>query len=234
MPSFFLPLLAAGKESTSNKGYDFLNLGGVNFDIRVLLIGFTVGIMLACVISTLQRHGLARFFGLLRRAGADSPETAKSLKELSVSESRSLKKALSAPSSLYRKLLYVVLPSGEIIPPLSSLDDDPSNRRVSKRTRERDLMPLPFEEEKSDAFSLEGVTTAPHNTAFDPSTARYFMDEKHRRRAEVRYEESPNELVRLIIALLVSGVLLGVLLRYFPDILGMLDTLLGEVFGGEG
>ncbi len=233
MLSFFLPFLAAGKETTSD-GYDFLNLGGATFDIRVLLVGFTVGIMLACIASTLQRHRLARFFGTLRRAGADSPENAKSLEELSLPQSRALRKALSSPASLYRKLLYVVLPSGEIIPPLPSLDDDPANRRVSRRTRVRDLMPLPFEEEGNDVFSLEGAATAAPNTAFDPASARYFMDNKHRRRAEVRYEEKPNEAVRLIIALLVTGVLLGLLLRYFPDILGMLDTLLSDVFGGEG
>ncbi len=233
MPSFFLPLLAAGKETT-NGGYGFLNLGGVTFDIRVVLVGLTLGIMLACIVSTLQRQRLARFFGVLRRAGADSPENAKSIEELSLPKSRFLLKALSSPTSLYRKLLFVVLPSGEIIPPLSSLDDDPANRRISKRTRARDLMPLPFEEERSDAFSLEGVSVLTPHTAFDPAAARYFMDDKHRRRAEVRYEEKPNEWVLLIVVLLVTGALLGVLLRYFPDILGMLDTLLSDAFGGEG
>ncbi len=233
MSSFFAPLLAAGSK-TPGDSYGFFNLGGVTFDIRVVLFGLTLGIMLACIVSTLQRHRLARFFGALRRAGADSPQTAKSLEELSLSPSRTLRKSLSSPASLYRKLLYVVLPSGEIIPPLSSLDDDPSNRRVSRRTRERDLMPLPFEEERSDVFSLDGVNVVAPNTAFDPAAARYFMDEKHRRRAEVRYEEQSNEWVRLIIVLLVTGVLLGVLLRYFPDILGMLDTLLSDAFGGEG
>ena len=233
MPSFFAPLLAAGKETTES-GYLFLNLGGVNFDIRVVLIGLTLGIMLACVASTLQRRRLVRFFGLLCRSGSDSPENAKTLSELSIPASRSLLRALSSPISLYRKMIFVVLPSGEIIPPLSSLDDDPSNRRVSRRTRERDLMPLPFEEERSDVFSLDGVNVAAPNTDFDPAAARYFMDEKHRRRAEVRYEEQSNEWVRLIIVLLVTGVLLGVLLRYFPDILGMLDMLLSDAFGGEG
>lgn len=232
MSSFFAPLLAAGSKTPSDE-YGFLNLGGVNFDIRFVLIGLTLGIMLACVISTLQRQRLSRFFGTLRRAGADSPETAKSLEELSIPKRRALLKALSSPVSLYRKLLFVVLPSGEIIPPLSSLDDDPANRRVSKRTRERDLMPLPFEEERNDVFSLEGVDAKAPNTAFDPGAARYFMDGKHRRRAEVRYETQSNEWVRLIIVLLVTGVLLGVLLRYFPDVLGMLDTLLTDAFGGE-
>lgn len=233
MSSLSVPLLTAGNKTPST-GYDFLNLGGVNFDIRLVLIGLSVGIMLACVISTLQRRRLAHFFGVLRRAGADRPETAKCLEELSLPKSRSLKKALSSPASLYRKQLFVVLPNGKIIPPLPSLDDDPQNRRISKRTRERDLMPLPFEEEKNDVFPLDGVDVAPPNTPFDPLSARYFMDNKHRRRAEVRYEEQSNEWVRLIIVLLVTNVLLYVLLRYFPDILGMLDTLLSDAFWGEG
>ncbi len=233
MSSFFTPLLAAGAQ-TPDEGYSFLNLGGVNFDIRLLLIGLTLGIMVACVASTLQRHRLARFFGVFCRSGAETPETAKTLSELSVPESRALLKALSSPTSLYRKMLFVVLPSGEIIPPLRSLDDDPAARRISKRTRERDLMPLPFEGEKNDVFSLDGVNVAAPNTAFDPREVRYFMDAKHRRRAEVRYELQSNEWVRLIIVLLVSGVLLGVLLHYFPAILGMLDTLLSDAFGGKG
>jgi hypothetical protein len=70
------------------------------------------------------------------------------------------------------------------------------------------------------------------DTDFDPATATYFIDDMHRRRAEIRFSKRGND-VRLLIPAVIIFVALAVTLPiYMPYFVELLNAAIGKMLGG--
>lgn len=223
-------LLAAG----SGDQYRFFNLGGVSFNLTAIFAGLVIGAVLACFASTFVKYRAGKLYDALCRENAFSPESARSLSELGFSPNSFLGRSLRSPSSLLRKLFSVVLPDGKIIPPLASLDDvSPNKKKKRRRMRDADLAPLPWETKAPPQEPLPMERIAASSTPFSPADISLYVDDAHRRRAEIRFAGREKAVRWLILSVLLLGGLLALLLSYGPIVLKWLDSALYQIFGGR-
>ena len=233
--SRLIPLLAA-----DTKGYQYLSPGGIAFNLTALLMGMILGGLLACILTVLHHAVVGRFFRELIAKGATSRETAKKLSELEGLYTFGLRRALRSRASLLRKLVSAVLPDGRVVPPLHSLDDDRAAQESAKSAIHAEDGPIVHAEEGEETSPLPPPPAvevipehllAPDGTPVDPSTAAFYLDDLHRRRAEVRFDKTGNDLrflIPAIVAFVALASLLPVYLPYFASILdGLLTTILG-------
>ena len=201
-------------------GYRYLQPGGIAFNLTIFLIGTAIGGLLACVLSVLHHARMGRLIRALIENRAASPETARSLQELDISPMLGLGQALRTPTSLLRKLVTVVLPDGTVISPLHSMDDDRAAAEAaasSIHAEEKNVTPPRRE--------------APHGTTFDPRSVSYYMDDLHRRRAEIRFARRGNEAVLLVPTLILLAGLAAALVFYAPNLMELLDAILVAILG---
>ena len=246
--------------ATEENPYNYLNPGGIAFNLTVLLVGLLLGGLLAAIVTVFYQRVVSSFFRALRKSEANSPETAKTLAEIGVKPILGMKRALLSRTSLVRKLVSVVLPDGRVIPPLHSLDDDlaageaeksaihaemtPAERRAAVAARYRRPGETTPEESTAEAaengeISTKNGTTGGESAApacpvcFDVSTAAYVLDDLHRRRAEVRFDKTGNDLRFLIPAIAAFVALAALLPVYLPYFASILDGLLTSMLGGS-
>lgn len=263
----YTPLLAA------ENPYNYLNPGGVAFNLSALLIGLLLGGLLAAIATVFYHQAVGRFFALLRKHGADSPETAKTLAELGIRRAIGLRRTLTSRSSVIRKLVSVRLEDGTVIAPIHSFDDDVAAEESEKSAIHAEE---PKKRRQSAAYVRPGevkTAVAPETTAtvadgggspetaegggspetaegagapkdqgaagamgtavsFHPDRVAYFLDDVHRRRAEVRFEKRGNDVRFLLPAILAFVALAATLPIYLPYFAKILDGLLTSLFGG--
>lgn len=232
-----LPLLARNTE-----GYQYLSPGGIAFNLTALLMGMILGGLLACILTVIHHAVVGRFFRELIAKGATNREAAKKLSELEGILPFLLRGALRSRSSLVRKLVSVVLPDGRVIPPLHSLDDDRAAEEAASSAIHAEDGPILHAEEgevKGEAPPPPPISEvipehllAPENTAVDPATAAFYLDDLHRRRAEIRYSRRGNEARLLIPTVIVFVALAVVLPIYMPYFVELLDSIIASILGG--
>jgi hypothetical protein len=223
-----------------------------------------LGGLLAAIATVFYHQAVGRFFALLRKNGADSPETAKTLAELGIRRAIGLRRTLTSRSSVIRKLVSVRLEDGTVIAPIHSFDDDVAAEESEKSAIHAEE---PKKRRQSAAYVRPGeVKTAvsPETTAavaegegspeaaegagapkdqgaagamgtavsFHPDKVAYFLDDVHRRRAEVRFEKRGNDVRFLLPAILAFVALAATLPIYLPYFAKILDGLLTSLFGG--
>ena len=213
-----LPLFTLA--AASGDRYTYLQPGGVAFNLTALIIGLLIGGLLACIATVFHNRGVLRFIKAIRSARAESRESSRTLEELGLRLTPSLRHSLRARSSLIRKLVSVVLPDGTVLDPIHSKDDD--------LAKESGLTP--------DADSAKEAAPIPTDvdpsaTIFDPTTATYFLDDVHRRRAELRFDKRGNDMRFLIPATAAFVALIVALPVYMPYAVEALDALLQMIFG---
>lgn len=71
----------------------------------------------------------------------------------------------------------------------------------------------------------------PPEIPFDPNTATYFLDDLHRRRAEIRFTGRGNDARFLIPAVVVFAILATTLPLYMPYFVELLDSLIASILG---
>lgn len=90
-----------------NGSYDYLNFTKTATTLLVLVGGICLGILVASFLAVFQKKVVGRFLRALLKAEATTPETAKSLSDLSLEKSGVIKRELSRASVL-RKTVAVV------------------------------------------------------------------------------------------------------------------------------
>ena len=236
-PATILFLLARDTE-----GYQYLSPGGIAFNLTALLMGMILGGLLACILTVLHHAIVGRFFRALIARGATSRERALKLSELEGICTLGLKHALRSPSSLLRKLVTAVLPDGRVVPPLHSLDDDRAAEEAASSAIHAEDGPILHAEEgekKGEALPPPPVAEvipehllAAEGTRVDPATAAFYLDDLHRRRAEIRFASRGNEARLLIPTVIVFVVLAVVLPTYMPYFVELLDSIIASILGG--
>ena len=232
-----LPLLFLAK---GTEGQSYLQPGGIAFNLTALLMGMILGGLLACILTVLHHATVGRFFRALIASGALSRESAKRLSELEGIPALGLRRALRAPASLIRKLVTVVLPDGTVIPPLHSLDDDLAAKEAAASAIHAEEGPILHAEEGENAGTpppppvaevIPEALLAPPGARVDPDTAAFYLDDLHRRRAELRFSRRGNE-ARLLIPTVIIFVALAVVLPiYMPYFVELLDSIIASILG---
>ena len=239
-----LPIIVA--LATEENPYTYLNPGGAAFNLSVLIIGLLLGGLLATIATVFYQRIVNRFFIALRREGATSPKTAKTLDELGFKPMFGMRRALLSRTSIVRKLTSVVLEDGRVLEPLHSFDDDVAAEESEASAIHADEIPEKTPTKAVDAAAEDGenaqndgdAAAEPHEIItdslhFDVMRAAYFLDELHRRRAEIRFEKRGNDLRFLIPATVAFVILFATLPVYLPYFAKMLDGLLSLLLGGS-
>ena len=236
IPTIFT-LLAA-----KDGGYDYIQPGGVAFNITAILVGLLLGGLLACILTVFFHASVGKIFRTLLSFRAFSRESSKTFAEMDLRLYYPLKKALLSRHSILRKLLTVVLPDGTVIPPIHSMDDDLAAKESAASFIHAEEHPVVRAEEGEDTSGgpelIRGeAPTAPSADrsamTFDPATATYFLDDVHRRRAEIRFASGRgNEMRMLVPVILVFAVLAATLPVYLPYFVELLDTVIARMLGG--
>ena len=84
---------------------NFEDFGGGNFPIGLILMFFFIGLIVATVISQVLNAVIYRAVQALIRHKATSPETAKTLKELGLSEDRLFLRVLKGDGAMLKRFL---------------------------------------------------------------------------------------------------------------------------------
>lgn len=227
--------------------YSYIKPGGVAFNITAILIGLLLGGLLACILTVFFHASVGKIFRTLMSHRAFTRESAKTFREMELPLRYPVKRALRSRHSLLRKLLTVVLPDGTVIPPIHSLDDDLAKKEADASFIHAEEYPILRAEEGENTENGGQVSkdnalpTDPHHQPnvpsdipFDPETACYFLDDVHRRRAEIRFAGGHgNEIRFLVPVFLVFAVLAATLPIYLPYFVELLDTVIGQILGGS-
>ena len=238
--AFFTPiftLLAAEAPK-----YEYIQPGGVAFNITAILVGLLLGGLLACILTVFFHASVGKIFRTLISFRAFSRENSKTFAEMDLRLYYPIKRALRSRHSVLRKLLTVVLPDGTVIPPIHSMDDDLAKRESEASAIHAEDGPILHAEDGEDrsggrevieAEALTEATPDLSSITFDPATASYYLDDVHRRRAEIRFASAHgNEIRMLVPVLLVFAALAATLPIYLPYFVELLDTVIARMLGG--
>ncbi len=206
----------------------YLQPGGVAFNLAAFLAATLLGGLLACILTVVHHAVVGRFLRALLRTGANSKESAKTLDELGLRGMLlGFGMALRKPSSLLRKLVFVVLPDGSVIAPIESLDDKALREAESAEGASGVGASLSAEDSSAPRAAASARADIP-----DIRAAAFYLDDLHRRRAELRFLKRGNELFFLIPAVLAFAALAVTLPKYLPLLASLLDTVIRTVVGG--
>lgn len=221
--------------------YEYIRPGGVAFNITSILIGLLLGGLLACILTVFFHASVGKVFRTLMSHRAYSRESSKTFAEMDLRLSYPMKRALRSRHSVLRKLLSVVLPDGTVIPPIRSLDDDLAKREAEASIIHAEEHPILHAEDGEnrtggrEVIKAEGLTEATPDLSamdFDPAGASYFLDDVHRRRAEIRFASGHgNEMRMLIPVFLLFAVLAATLPIYLPYFVELLDSVIARILG---
>lgn len=231
-----LTLFAAGGD------YQYVKPGGIAFNITAILVGLLLGGLLACILAVFLQASFGKLIRTVISFRAFSQKTAKTFAQMELPLRYPIRRALLSRHSILRKLLTVVLPDGTVIPPIHSLDDDIAKKEAEASFIHAEEQPIVRAEEGEDTSGAEApiraeAPTAPSrdlsDTPFDPASAAYFLDDVHRRRAEIRFTSGRgNEIRTLLPVFIIFAILAFTLPIYFPYFVELLDSVIARILGG--
>lgn len=202
--------------------YEHLNFTKTNVTLLVIFGGLLLGMMIAAVAAILQKNVVGGFIRSLLHAGAKDEDTAKTLDELGYGKNAMVKSELSR-LSVARKLTAFTEDGKTYI------SEEELRRAYFPETEEKSPEAAETETaaaEKPRSKRGKAVLKKP-----DFGKARFFIPEKLRVRAEVRYDAKGNSAWLLIPAFLAFLLLFFLLLRFTPVFVRMLDNTIGNIVG---
>lgn len=202
--------------------YEHLNFTKTNVTLLVIFGGLLLGMMIAAVAAILQKNVVGGFIRSLLRSGAKDEDTAKTLAELGYGKNAMVKSELSR-LSVARKLTAFT-EDGQ-----TYISEEELRRAYFPETAENS--PETAETETAKAKKLRPKRGKSVLKKPDFSKARFFIPEKLRARAEVRYDAKGNSAWLLIPAFLAFLLLFFLLLRFTPVFVRMLDNTIGNIVG---
>lgn len=233
--------------SSLNANYDNLNFTGTATTLFMLVSGICLGIWLASFVIVFEKRVVGRFVRSLLEKGAKDKDSALSLSDLGMEKKGFIKRELSR-ASVSRKLISVVRADGsvtsfedelatvfpELAKGISKNETDAENAEIG----ETDVIPEADIEEGQPVKKSAGKKAKdfffPKNFRLAPldfSTARFFIPEECRYRAELRFHEKGSSPWWLLLATVSVIVLFFLCLRFIPAIVGILDVSISNIKG---
>lgn len=245
--------------SSLNANYENLNFTGTVTTLLMLVGGICLGVLLASFIIVFEKRVVGKFIRALLAKGAQTPETACSLADLGLAESGFIKRELSR-ASVSRKLVSVVDKEGgvstyadelalafpEFAAAVAAKDAQTEGEKTAKDASAEEPLgdgALIPDADMEDASMKEARKSAKEKTkdfffekkfkprAIDFATARFFIPEALRIRAELRFREKGSSPLWLLLATVLVLALFLLCLRFIPAFVGMLDVSISNIKG---
>ena len=227
-----------------NAKYENLNFTGTVTTLLMLVGGICLGVLIASFIIVFEKRVVGKFIRLLLARGAESAESALSLADLGLGESGFIKRELSR-ASVSRKLVSVVNAAGEVTTYEDELrqafPEEASEEKASEPSAEDDGLVPAADRENAEATAPKRSFGAKAKDFFfekkfkpraiDFATARFFIPEALRYRAELRFREKGSSPWWLVLATVLVLALFLLCLRFIPAFVGMLDVSISNLKG---
>lgn len=197
----FDELFALDLGSYDNIGFTSTTFTGV----RGMIVALFVGAIIGSVASLFNKRVLGDFVRAVISEGCSSPESAKTLGELGFLKNSAVRSSLRSNGMLGRVVRCVEEDSYE-----------------AEQAELRGIIELRAAE---DGGEVEPYRALPYKRNLN--TAHFYIPAEKSDAAELRFSKKGTNLVVLVIGIIASVLLLWVVLRILPDLLQMLDNLVG-------
>ena len=229
--------------SSLNAKYENLNFTGTVTTLLMLVGGICLGVLIASFVIVFEKRVLGKFIRALLARGANTPESAASLADLGLAGNGFIKRELSR-ASVSRKLVSVVDAAGTVSTyedelrlafpeespeevPETPAEDDGLVPEADRETAETEAPKRSFGAKAKDFFFEKKFKPR----AIDFATARFFIPEALRHRAELRFREKGSSPLWLVLACVLVLALFLLCLRFIPAFVGMLDVSISNIKG---
>lgn len=172
---------------------------GLGNTVRNIILALALGLMVASVMTVYTRQGLGGFVRKLLKEDCLSPDRAKTLMELGYFRSSMIRRALSRGSAL-----------GMVV----RRCEEEENNAIQKNSAQAN--------EKTYKHGYHEKPTE----KIDFLTARFYIPEDLRYRAEIRFDPKGSGWVQVVFTVVLSVVLAAVLCWLLPDVLTLADNLI--------
>ena len=228
-----------------NGNYENLNFKGTVTTLLMLVGGLCLGILIASYIIFFQKKLTGRFVRALLDEQAEDPDSAKSLSDLGFATSGMIKSELSR-ASVSRKLISVVDAEGNVTSYEEELRyafpefaEALQGDAATETPAEGELIP---EDDLADGETEKKPSFGEKTKAFffekrfklrpiDFATARFFIPEDLKYRAEFRFRDKGGSPLFLVFATLLVIVFFFLCLRFIPAFVNMLDISISNIRG---
>ena len=168
---------------------------------RNLILGFAIGIIIASILTAYVRIGLGAFVRKLLKTESVSPEQAKTLLELGYFRSTVIRRELTQGTTLRTVV--------------RSCEDDMQEAEGDENG-----------EEQAPAEAKKAHTLLQKPKKIDFLTARFYVPEDLRYRADVRFEKKGSGWGSVILSVLITVVVSAALCWLLPDLFQFADNII--------
>lgn len=206
---------------------NFSVASGLGVAVRNIIIAFTLALIIVAVMNAYTRQSLGAFVRRLLSEDCTSPDRAKTLSELGYFRSTAIRRELARGTTLR---LVVRRADGEgALTPAEDLTETPQNTDDE----------LPCETEntlKQNAEETDCVTEAnntavetqkcPTDTKIDFLTARFYVPEDLKYRAEIRFRVKGSSWWMVALVSVLGIVVAALLCSLLPDVVAFADNII--------
>lgn len=189
---------------------------GVGDTVRTIIIALTVGMIAAAIMTAYTRLGLGGFVRALLSQKCDSPATAKTLMELGYFRSSMIRRALLKDSALK---LVVRRAEGS----MATADTD---KEAEKAEHEEAQEAAPENETDVPKEAKKAIRFAKKPPVIDFLTARFYIPEDLRYRAEIRFEKKGSGWGIVALVAVLTVVVAILLCRFLPSLFTLADNII--------
>ena len=182
-----------------------LNLGPDPIsNMRIMLFGLFVGVIIASVLVLINKRVLGDFIRKLLAEDCTSPEKAKTLYELGFGVKYTIRNAVRRGTTV-RNVVRCV-------------EEEEYIASAQERRAE-------YEKKRAEDPSLPKFADVPYKV--NPDVDTFYIPESKKWAAEMRFEKKGTNVGILLLVALISAVCFAALIVLIPEILKLLDDLLG-------
>ncbi len=190
--------------------YENLGFGDYAFNnLRGIIIGMVAGIILAAYLSIFNKRVHGSFVSSVIELGASSPSTAKTLSELGYMKNSAVRSAIRSGNT-YRGVLRCV--------------------EAEEYYFARELARGEYEARVAASGDSAPSFESPEYK-FDFETAHFYIPEDKHYTASIRFEKKGTSILSAVLMTVASIAMLWAILKFFPDIMQLLDNFVGMING---
>ena len=207
--------------------YEYFSFGsGANETARMLILAIAFGFIIAAAAVAYTRTRLGGFVRTLLKNDCLSPETAKTLFELGYFRNSTIRWELTRGVTL-RKLVLQAEQTEDSTENISaeeiSAEENPEN--ASESYVEAPAATLTEEDDTAEK-AQERFPFMQKHPAIDFTTARFYIPEDLKYRAEIRFEKKGSGWIPVLLTAIGSLIGAAVICYLLPDFIGLLDQLI--------
>lgn len=190
--------------------YENLGFGDFAFsNLRGIIIGMVVGIIIASYASIFNKRVHGSFISSVIELGASTPSTAKTLTELGYMKNSAVRSAIKSGNT-YRGILRCV--------------------EAEEYYFARELARGEYEARVAASGESAPAFESPE-FKYDFEKAHFYIPEDKHYGASLRFEKKGTSLISAALMTVASLVMLWAILKFFPDIMQLLDNFVGMING---